>query len=204
MFVCRWEIPAGLLKGMEKVHTFTVTVSKGSGSTARTAKASLQVRPRDPALPIPTGVLTRDCGGACSERHSAIQPLSVSLKLDQQDKQLSSSDKEVKLAWTVSPAGQQPLLVPATAAVASATRGGQVQLVIPQDSLPSAAAVTVSVVLSIDGQAETGKASLTVPLNAPPVLKSPLEVQLLGSDPSFGRAEFRLSAAGMVDDNELT
>lgn len=187
---------------MEKVHTFTVTVSKGSGSTERTAKASLQVRPRDPALPIPTGVLTRDCGGACSERHSAIQPLSVSLKLDQQEKQLSSSDKQVKLAWTVSPAGQQPLVVPATAA--SATRGGQVQLVIPQESLPSAAAVTVSVVLSIDGQAETGKASLTVPLNAPPVLKSPLEVQLLGSDPSFGKAEFRLSAAGIVDDNELT
>jgi hypothetical protein len=45
---------------------------------------------------------------------------------------------------------------------------------------------------------------LVVPLNSPPVLKSPLEVILLGSENSFGKAAFRLSAAGMVDDEELT
>jgi hypothetical protein len=202
---CRWEIPAGLLTGVEKLHTFTATVSKGTGANARTAKATLQIRPRDPALPIPTGVLTRDCGGSCSARHIATQPLSVSLQLDQKDTEsLRQTDKQVDLTWSLDPPGPTPLVVPASSAVASATKNGQVQLVVPRSALPNAAAVTVSVKLTIPGQEGSGAASLVVPLNSPPVLKSPLEVILLGSENSFGKAAFRLSAAGMVDDEELT
>jgi hypothetical protein len=77
-------------------------------------------------------------------------------------------------------------------------------LIVPRSALPNAAAVTVSVKLTIPGQEGSGAASLVVPLNSPPVLKSPLEVILLGSENSFGKAAFRLSAAGMVDDEELT
>lgn len=190
---------------MEKTHTFTVIVSKGTGETARSAKASLQIRPRDPAVPIPTGVLTRDCGDSCSARHAAVQPLSVSLKLQKQDvKLLSSADKQVQISWSIDPPGPQLLAVPGTAMVASATRSSQVQLIIPKESLPNAAAVTVSVKLTIPGQEGAGSASLTVPLNSPPVMKSPLTVELLGSDNSFGKAAHRLSAAGIVDDDEIT
>lgn len=182
-----------------------MVVTKGTGDSARSAKASLQIRPRDPSLPIPTGFLSRDCGGACSARHIAAQPLSVSLKLDQQDKkELRRSDKQVQLTWSIEPPGPLPLVVPSSATVASATRNGQVQLAIPRDYLPNAAAVTVSVKLTIPGQEGAGSASLTVPLNSVPVLKSPLGVELLGSDRSYGKAAFRLSAAGIVDDGPLT
>lgn len=207
MLVCfsRWEVPAGLLKGLEKLHTFSVVVSKGSGSTMRTAKAMLEIRPRDPAVPIPTGVLVRDCGGVCSARHGSAQPLSVSLRLDQQDtKQPLGTDKQVQLTWTLEPSGSKPLVVPASAAVASAARSGHIQLIIPREALPTAAAVTVSVQLSILGQQGSGTASLTVPLNSPPVLRSPLTYELLGSDGSFGKAAVRVSAAGIVDDDDLT
>lgn len=191
---------------MEKVHTFTVVVSKGVGKASpRTAQASLQIRPRDPSIPIPTGVLTRDCGGSCSARHAAGQPLSVSLRLEKQEgKVLSGTDKQVLISWSVDPAGPKQLAIPASAAAASAGRDAQVQLVVPREALPNAAAVTVSVKLTIAGQEGSGSASLTVPLNSPPVVKSPLEVELLGSDRSFGKAAFRLSAAGIVDDDDLT
>jgi hypothetical protein len=134
-----------------------------------------------------------------------VQPLSVSLKLEKQDiKLLSSTDKQVQIAWSLDPPGPQSLVVPAAAAVASATGNAQVQLVIPRGSLPNAAAITISVKLSVPGQEGSGSASLTVPLNSPPVVKSELEVELLGSDRSYGKAAFRLSAAGIVDDDELT
>jgi hypothetical protein len=188
---------------MEKVHAFTVVVSKGAGEAARTAKASLQIRPRDPSVPIPTGVLTRNCGGQCSSRHAAVQPLSVSLKLDAASAS-SSTDKQVHITWSLDPPGAKPLVVPASASVVSATRSTQVQLIMPQEALPNAAAVTVSVRLTIPGQEGSGSASLTVPLNAAPVLKSPLEIELLGNDRSFGKAAFRLSAASIADDDDLT
>jgi hypothetical protein len=134
-----------------------------------------------------------------------VQPLSVSLKLEKQDvKLLSSTDKQVSITWSLDPPGPQLLVVPAAASVASATRNAQVQLVIPKEYLPNAAAVTISVKLTVSGQEGSGSASLTVPLNSPPVVKSGLEVELLGSDRSYGKAAFRLSAAGIVDDDELT
>lgn len=166
---------------------------------------SRQIRPRDPSVPIPTGTLTRDCGGTCSARHSAVQPLSVSLKLEKQDtKLLSSADKQVSIAWSLDPPGPQPLVVPATATVASATRNAQVQLIFPREALPNAAAVKVSVKLTIAGQPGEGSASTTISLNSPPVVKSPLAIELLGSDRSFGKAAFRLSAVGISDDEDLT
>jgi hypothetical protein len=129
----------------------------------------------------------------------------VSLKLEKQDdKPLGGTDKQVKITWSLDPPGQQSLIAPAAAAVASATRNAQVQLVIPKESLPNAAAVTISVKLTVSGQEGSGSASLTVPLNSPPVVKSGLEVELLGSDRSYGKAAFRLLAAGIVDDDELT
>jgi hypothetical protein len=94
----RWTIPANLLQGFEKVHTFTVVVTKGTGSAARSAKSSIAIRPRDPTVPIPTGALTRDCGGSCSARHSGAQPLSVSLKLNQQNT-ANGADKPVRVEW---------------------------------------------------------------------------------------------------------
>lgn len=190
---------------MEKVHTFTVTVSKGTGEAARSAKQSLQVRPRDPAVPIPTGVLTRDCSGACSARHSAVQPLSVSLKLEKQAALLASADKQVQIDWAVEPKGLQPLVVPAGAQFASATRNGQVQLIIPAEALPNAAAVTVSVVLGIPGQQGQGSASLSVPLNSPPIVaKEGLAIEWLGNGNHAGQAPCRLSMAGITDEEELT
>lgn len=202
---CRWEIPAGLLTGLEKVHTFTVVVSKGSGDAARSAKQSLQIRPRDPAVPIPTGLLARDCSGTCSARHSAVQPLSVSLRLEKQDaKLLSSADKQVQISWSIDPAGPQPLVVLASAAVASATRNSRVQLIIPREALPNAAAVTVSVTLTIPGQQGQGSASLSVPLNSPPVVKEGLAIEWLGNGQHAGQAPFRLSMAGISDEEELT
>lgn len=182
-----------------------MSVSKGTGDAARSAKTSLQIRPRDPAIPIPTGVLARDCGGSCSPRHVATQPLSVSLKLEKQDqKAAGGADKQVQISWSLSPAGRQALVVPASAGFASAARSSQVQLVIPREALPEAAAVTVSVRLSIAGQEGEGTASITIPLNAPPIIKTPLVLERLGSDRSYGKAAFRLSAAGIVDDDELT
>lgn len=200
---CRWTIPAGLLTGMEKVHTFTMIVSKGAGEVARTAKTSLQIRPRDPSVPIPTGVLTRDCGGQCSSRHAAVQPLSMSLKLDASSVVSSGNNKQVHITWSLEPPGVKPLVVPATATVASATCSTQVQLIVPQEALPNAAAVNVSAKLTIPGQEGSGSASLTVPLNAAPVINRPLEAELLGSVNSFGKAVFRVSSF-IVDDEELT
>jgi hypothetical protein len=129
----------------------------------------------------------------------------VSLKLEKQEtKLLSSADKQVSITWSLDPPGLQELGVPASATVASATRNAQVQLVIPREALPNAAAVTVSVKLTIAGQQGEGSASTTIALNSPPVLKSPLALELLGSDRSFGKAAFRLSAAGISDDEDLT
>jgi hypothetical protein len=129
----------------------------------------------------------------------------VSLKLEKQDvKLLSSTDKQVQITWSLDPPGPQPLVVPAAATIASAIRNAQVQLVIPKESLPNAVAVTISVKLTVPGQTGSGSATLTVPLNSPPVVKSELKVDLLGSDRSYGKAAFRLSAAGIVDDDELT
>ena len=133
------------------------------------------------------------------------QPLTLSLNLEQQSNNaVYGKETEVTVDWSMDPPGKLPLVVPASAASASAARSTQVQLVIPREVLPDAAVVTVSVKLSIPGQPGVGKASLPVPLSASPVLKSPLEVELLGKDRSFGRAAFRLSAAGIVHDSELT
>jgi hypothetical protein len=129
----------------------------------------------------------------------------VSLKLEKQEtKLLSSADKQVSITWSLDPPGPQELVVPASATVASAARNAQVQLVIPRKALPNAAAVTVSVKLTIAGQQGEGSASTTIALNSPPVVTSPLATELLGSDRSFGKAAFRLSAAGISDDEDLT
>jgi hypothetical protein len=79
-----------------------------------------------------------------------------------------------------------------------------VHLIIPCEALPNAAGVTVSVKLTIAGQQGEGSASTTIALNSPPVVKSPLAIELLGSDRSFGKAAFRLSAAGISDDEGLS
>lgn len=196
----RWTIPANLLQGYEKVHTFTVVVSKGTGSAARSAKSSISIRPRDPTVPIPTGVLTRDCGGACSARHSGTQPPSVSLKLNQQNT-ANGANKQVNVEWLLN---GKTFIIPDSAQSVSAAQTTPVQVIILPDALPQAAAVTISVTLTISGQQGSGEASLTVPINAPPVLKSALEASLLGEDNSFGKAAYRVSAAGIVDDDELT
>jgi hypothetical protein len=197
---CRWTIPANLLQGFEKVHTFTVVVTKGTGSAARSAKSSISIKPRNPAVPIPIGVLARDCGGSCSARHSGVQPLSISLKLDKQDG-VGRQEKKVQILWKLD---GETLDVPASAHSASASRSSTVQVIIPEEKLPKAAAATISVTLTITGQQGTGQASLTVPINSPPVLKSPLEATPVGNSNSFGKAVFRVSAAGFVDDDELT
>jgi hypothetical protein len=94
--------------------------------------------------------------------------------------------------------------VPESAQSISAAQTSPVQVIILPDTLPQAAAVTISVTLTISGQPGSGQASLTVPINAPPVLKSALEATLLGGDNGFGKAVYRVSAAGIVDDDELT
>jgi hypothetical protein len=124
----------------------------------------------------------------------------VTLKLNKQDG-VGRQEKQVKLEWKLD---GEPLTVPASAQSASASRSSNVQVIIPREKLPKAAAATISVHLTIVGQQGIGEASLTVPINSPPVLKSPLEATQLGSSNSFGHASFRVSAAGIVDDDELT
>jgi hypothetical protein len=128
----------------------------------------------------------------------------VSLKLEKQAALVASADKQVQIDWAVEPKGLQPLVVPAGAQFASATRNGQVQLIIPAEALPNAAAVTVSVVLRIPGQQGQGSASLSVPLNSPPVAKEGLAIEWLGNGNHAGQAPCRLSMAGITDEEELT
>lgn len=196
---------ARLLPGIDKLHTFTVTITKGVGEAARTAKASVQIRLRDSALPIPTGTLTRDCGGRCTQKHGS-QPLSVSLQLDQQAASLldQGADKTVLLSWSLDPPGEHPLVVPALAASARFGRTSSVQLVIPAEALPAAPAVTVMVNLTIAGQAGFGVAALSVPLNAKPVVKWPLQVQQLSESRTYDAARFRVTADVTDDGGELT
>lgn len=186
-----------------KFHTFTVTASKGAGDAMRSAQQSVTLRPQDPKSPVPTGRLARECGGQCSSRHSGSKPLSVLLQFDEFDS-VQIVDQQVKVEWTIDPPGSSALVVPAKAQAVSAVGAPQVSLTIPASSLPAASAVTVSVKLSFLGREGSGQASLVVPLNAAPTLKGPLTVELLGSDRSFGKAAFRVSAAGIFDDDELT
>jgi predicted hotdog family 3-hydroxylacyl-ACP dehydratase len=164
----RWTIPAGLLTGVDKLHTFSVVVSKDTGDAARVARDARTVRLRSADLPIPTGSLSRDCGGGCPAKHSSSAPLAVSLRLDSaSDATLAAAgaaDAQVALAWTLDPPGELPLaaVVPASARSVPLSRASSIQVVVPPEALPAAPAVTISVQLTIAGQEGAGLATLQV------------------------------------------
>jgi hypothetical protein len=69
-----WTFPASLLEGVDKVHTFKVTVSKGG----RSATAQIDIIPK--AAEVPSGNLMRVCsGGSCPQKHRPQAPLTLQL-----------------------------------------------------------------------------------------------------------------------------
>jgi hypothetical protein len=170
----------------------------------RSAQQSITLRPQDFKSPVPTGSLARECGGQCSSRHSASKPLTVVLQFDEFDS-VQIVDQQVKVDWAIAPLGSGALVVPAKAQAVTAVGKPLVSLTIPASALPAASAVTVSAKLSFLGSKRaSGQSQLVVPLNAAPTLKTPVTVELLGSDRRYGKAAFRVSAAGIFDDDELT
>ncbi|KAG2423084.1 hypothetical protein HXX76_002311 [Chlamydomonas incerta] len=79
-----WSLKAGTLSN-DKLHTFTITVSKevAAGATPLSATASISVRPRSAAVPFPRGSLKRQCGlSGCAAPHSTDRPLVLALVLE--------------------------------------------------------------------------------------------------------------------------
>eukprot|EP00775_Hariotina_reticulata_P012979 gene12979-13108_t len=135
-----WTIPVTQL-AVDKQYKLTVTATKGS----RTASASTTVKVIDGTLPIPTGKVIRQCGSTCPAKHSADQPLSLSLQLDK-------GYEAASISWS-GPAG-------------AAISGTSKDLTISNLPRTLGQQITVSAVLSLQGQ--NGTATITVPLNFPP------------------------------------
>jgi hypothetical protein len=70
-----WQLPASTLPGIDKTHTFIVTVSKGNSRISH-AQTHITIRSR----PVAEGVLVRSCLGACPALHSMAEPLTLQLQ----------------------------------------------------------------------------------------------------------------------------
>lgn len=136
-------------------YVFTHTVAHtGTGEARRSAVATLTgVRPLE--TPVPTGTITRACGGAgCGRKHAGGAPLALSLRLD-----TGFTDASVTW-WRRSAAGDTQL-------PGSAVSGNMLDVKIPPGQLPSGGE-PVTVVAKMTGAGKTGEAVLTVPINGAP------------------------------------
>lgn len=70
-----WQLPASKLPGIDKTHTFIVTVSKGSSRISQ-AQKHITIRSR----PVAEGMLVRSCLGACPALQSMAEPLTLQLQ----------------------------------------------------------------------------------------------------------------------------
>jgi hypothetical protein len=171
-----WKLPAALLTP-DLQHTFRVTISKGD----RTVSASVSLTPLPAASRVPTGRLTRQCGGApCPNRHNTDTALALTLVPD-------AGFEGASISWQ---SDQLPDL----------DLGPAPDLSIPASELPATGALLVNAVLRL-GSGEQGITQLQVPLNGRPACPSGskcLSVNTLSD--TFPRASFALTASGFVDD----
>lgn len=175
-----WKLPAALLTP-DLQHTFRVTVSKDD----RSASASVSLTPLPTASRVPTGRLTRQCGGTpCSNRHNTDTALALTLVPD-------PGFEGASISWQ---SDQLPDLDVGTAP----------DLSIPASQLPATGALLVNAVLRLEG-GEQGITQLQVPLNGKPACPSGskcLSVNTLSD--TFPKASFALTASGFLDDqNDL-
>jgi len=115
----------------------------------RVASAFTTITVVDGTLPIPTGKIIRQCGSACPAKHSADQPLSLSLQLDK-------GYEAASISWS-GPAG-------------AGISGTSKDLTISNLPRTLGQQIIVSAVLSLQGQ--SGTATIAVPLNFPPYCSS--------------------------------
>ncbi|KAF8072463.1 olpB [Scenedesmus sp. PABB004] len=204
----RWQLPAALLEP-DRRHTFSVTVTKAAPGDARSSSAELTITPRPAALPIPTGRVSRLCGGraagaggaaagGCAARHGADAPLSLLLRAD-------PGFEAAAVTWH----SEQ------VAALAGGAAGGA-QLTLAPGDLPAAGSVTIVAALSLNGMA--GSTSITVPLNQPPACGKaapappggggpappPRCLELSATNGTFGSATFTASAGAFQDEGPLS
>jgi len=137
----------------------------------------------DGTLPIPTGKIIRQCGSTCPAKHSADQPLSLSLQLDK-------GYEAASISWS-GPAG-------------GAISGTSKDVTISNLPRTLGQLIAVSAVLSLQGQ--NGTATITVPLNFPPYcsasscLTAAAVKDGTGADKdTFPSAAFMLSLANVQD-----
>lgn len=176
-----WTLKASLLTP-NLLHTFKVTVSKGSGAGARTASALLSLTPLPRASRIPTGRIVRQCSGSqCSKAHNTDTPLTLTLVPD-------AGFEAASVTWQSDQVAGQDL-------------GTSTDLRIPPNKLPPAGALVIKAVLTLPS-GETASTPITVPVNGKPScgLSKCLLVKTVSD--TFPGATFALEATGFVDDQD--
>ncbi|KAG2423081.1 hypothetical protein HXX76_002308 [Chlamydomonas incerta] len=157
-----WSLKAGTLSN-DKLHTFTVTVSKevAAGAAPLSATASISVRPRSAAVPFPRGSLKRQCGlSGCAAPHSTDRPLVLALVLE-------STFSTAAVSWRSAEVAAVSSLTAASSATDPTIPPGTHYLTVPAALLPSnRASLTIAANLSLAGA--TGLATTTVSLNSAP------------------------------------
>ncbi|KAG2429991.1 hypothetical protein HYH02_013941 [Chlamydomonas schloesseri] len=157
-----WSLKAGTLTN-DKLHTFTVTVSKevAAGATPLSATASISVRPRSAAVPFPRGSLKRQCDlSGCAAPHSTDRPLVLSLVLE-------SAFAASAVRWSSADVPAVSGLTAASSATDPTIPAGTHYLTVPAALLPgNRAALIIAANLSLAGA--TGLATTTVSLNSAP------------------------------------
>lgn len=186
----KWRIPAELL-GVDKWHTFKVTVTKGTGADGRSSSTSIRIRPREAKQKIPTGRILRVCGrDECPPRHSTDAPLSLALRLD-------PGSESATFLWK---SDQMSLTAPGAAPPTSR------DLLLTPILLPGSGAASISVQLSMGNVSST--VSIQVPLNAKPQCTGTVDgvtscLQITNNSDIFPGASFTASAVGFTDDGSL-
>lgn len=140
----KWAIPVSLLT-VDKLHSFTVTVSKACPTDTRTGSNAITLTPKLAQLPFPTGTIQRLYGGTCSPRHSTDNPPSLLLKLD-------PGFEKAAVAWW----SDQIANIGSTA----------LQLTLQPQQLPTTDSITVTATMTLNQV--TGSTFITVPLNSRP------------------------------------
>jgi hypothetical protein len=173
----QWRFEADLLQD-DIQHTFTMTVSKGSGAARRSDTASVSITPRSSAKSIPTGRINRVCSGAtCPNRHNADAPLALSLALD-------ASAAGASIVWKsdqLSNLGTSP------------------DVIIPAAQLPASGSVTVEAQLTLNGHSSSTQR--TIPINGKPVCSRAQGcLQITVNSDTFPTASFTAAVSDYRDD----
>lgn len=172
-----WKLKASLL-APNLLHTFKVTVSKGS----RSASAFVALTPLPTASKVPTGRITRQCSGsACPKRHNADAPLALTLAPD-------AGFESATVSWQ-------------SDQLADVALGTSADLSIPPAKLPATGALVVNAVLKL----ATGEQSITqisVPTNGKPSCSLAKCLTVTTMSDTFPGATFGLQAAGFLDDQD--